>query len=301
MKQSGSSAGTERRKAKVRSSPKGRITEPRALEEIRALLGNSPRRRDLLIEFLHLIQDKFGHLAARHLVALAAELRLSTAEVYEVATFYHHFDVVKENDAAPPALTVRVCESLSCELAGSHALLAKLRATLGDQVRVIPAPCVGRCETAPVAVVGRNPVCGASAEAVTAAVRSSATECPETKYIDFAAYRRKVAARDMSALQPADDRAAQPGKRNLAPAGDHVIGQPRDALFRDLVAHLRSADHQRHPGRYRLEHCGNARDLLDIPDSHAQSDDARAVLQQRLDNVGGPRPKHELHDARLRL
>ena len=191
MKQSGSSAGTERRKAKVRSSPKGRITEPRALEEIRALLGNSPRRRDLLIEFLHLIQDKFGHLAARHLVALAAELRLSTAEVYEVATFYHHFDVVKENDAAPPALTVRVCESLSCELAGAHALIERLRATLGDQVRVIPAPCVGRCETAPVAVVGRNPVCGASTEAVAAAVHAASTECPEAKYIDFAAYRRK--------------------------------------------------------------------------------------------------------------
>ena len=179
-----------RRGAKVRSGNKGRSTEPGAVDEVRALLGRMPRRRDLLIECLHLIQDKFGHLVARHLVALAAELRLSTAEVYEVATFYHHFDVVKENDSAPPAITVRVCDSLSCEMAGSHELLSRLRATLGDRVRVIPAPCVGRCETAPVAVVGQMPVCAATADTVVAAVRSRSTQCPSTKYIELAAYRR---------------------------------------------------------------------------------------------------------------
>ncbi len=179
-----------RRGARVRSAKKGRSTEPGAVDEVRALLGDMPRRRDLLIECLHLIQDKFGHLAARHLVALAAELRLSTAEVYEVATFYHHFDVVKENDTAPPAVTVRVCDSLSCEMAGSHQLLAKLRATLGETVRVIAAPCVGRCETAPVAVVGQNPVCAATADSVAAAVRSASTQCPATQYIELSAYRR---------------------------------------------------------------------------------------------------------------
>ena len=179
-----------RRRARVRSANKGRSSEPGAVSEVRALLGGMPRRRDLLIECLHLIQDKFGHLAARHLVALAAELRLSTAEVYEVATFYHHFDVVKENDTAPPAVTVRVCDSLSCEMAGSHQLLANLQATLRDKVRVIAAPCVGRCETAPVAVVGQNPVCAATVDAVAAAVRSASTQCPATKYIELAAYRR---------------------------------------------------------------------------------------------------------------
>ena len=194
MKESGTNGGSRRgegrRNAKRGWAKKGRSTEPGALDEVRALLGDSPRRRDLLIEYLHRIQDRYGYLAAAHLVALAAELRLSTAEVYEVATFYHHFDVVKENQGAPPAITVRVCDSLSCELAGSHALLATLRATLGDKVRVIPAPCVGRCETAPVAVVGKNPVCGASAETVQAAVRASQLECAEPKYISLAAYRR---------------------------------------------------------------------------------------------------------------
>ncbi|MFM9967733.1 MAG: NAD(P)H-dependent oxidoreductase subunit E [Burkholderiales bacterium] len=190
---SDSSASNSKRgdgRRKVRSGMKGRSTEPLALSEVRALLGDAPRRRDLLIEHLHRIQDKYGHLAARHLVALAAELRLSTAEVYEVATFYHHFDVVKENEAAPPAITVRVCDSLSCEMAGSYALLERLRTTLGKNVRVIAAPCVGRCETAPVAVVGRNPIGGATVEAVAKAVYAKTLECAVPKVIDFAAYRR---------------------------------------------------------------------------------------------------------------
>ena len=195
MKESKTAGGTSQRASQRNGKrgwgKKGRSTEPRAVEEVRALLGDSPRRRDLLIEYLHLIQDKYGHLAAPHLVALAAELRLAAAEVYEVATFYHHFDVVKEGEKAPPGITVRVCESLSCELAGSRELLARLRATLGSGVRVIPAPCVGRCETAPVAVVGRNPVRGASAEAVATAVRAAATECSPAEYIDYAVYRGK--------------------------------------------------------------------------------------------------------------
>ncbi len=175
---------------KVRSGMKGRSTEPHALVEVRKLLADSPRRRDLLIEYLHRIQDTFGHLAARHLVALAAELKMATAEVYEVATFYHHFDVVKENDVAPPLLTVRVCDSLSCEMAGSRALMKELQDSLGSSVRVIPAPCVGRCETAPVAVVGRNPVRNATAASVIKAIEAKVVECDEPKYVDFAAYRR---------------------------------------------------------------------------------------------------------------
>src|SRR6188474_2448482 len=133
-------------KARTRSSPKGRGVEPKAKEEVRALLGAEPRRRDLLIEHLHRINDRYGHLSAAHLAALAQEMKLALAEVYEVATFYHHFDVVKEGETPPPALTVRVCDSIACELSGSEALLARLPAILGQQVRVLHAPCVGRCE-----------------------------------------------------------------------------------------------------------------------------------------------------------
>jgi len=143
---------------RVRSQPKGRQVDPKAREEIRALLGNDPRRRDLLIEYLHRIQDRYGHLSAARLVALADEMKLSMTEVYEVATFYHHFDVIKEGDTPPPAITVRVCDSIACEMAGSSELLAKLPGILGKDVRVLHAPCIGRCETAPAAVVGQNPL-----------------------------------------------------------------------------------------------------------------------------------------------
>src|SRR6187455_3001099 len=154
----------------VRSTPKGRRVDPQALAEVLALLGDAPRRRDLLIEHLHKIQDKYGCLSARHLVALASEMKMAMAEVYEVATFYHHFDVVKEGDTVPPALTVRVCDSIACDLAGSHALLESLPKLLGTDVRVLHAPCVGRCEMAPAAVVGQNPVPHATAEKISALV-----------------------------------------------------------------------------------------------------------------------------------
>src|SRR5580658_1296893 len=154
----------------VRSTLKGRRVDPQAREDVQALLGAAPRRRDLLIEHLHKIQDRYGCLSARHLVALADEMKMAMAEVYEVATFYHHFDVVKEGETSPPAITVRVCDSIACDLAGSHELLAKLPALLGTGVRVLHAPCVGRCEAAPVAVVGQNPIQHATAELVTEAV-----------------------------------------------------------------------------------------------------------------------------------
>src|SRR5688572_20594302 len=140
-------------RGKVRGTPKGRRVDPQALKDVQALLGSESRRRDLLIEHLHKIQDRYGHLAAAHMVALASEMKMAMAEVYEVATFYHHFDVVKEGDTAPPAITVRVCDSIACDLAGSHHLLERLPALLGTDVRVLHAPCVGRCEAAPVAVV----------------------------------------------------------------------------------------------------------------------------------------------------
>ncbi|HKQ24441.1 MAG TPA: NAD(P)H-dependent oxidoreductase subunit E [Burkholderiales bacterium] len=177
-------------KKRGRGAPKGRQTESGALQEVRALLGNEPRRRDLLIEHLHKIQDRYRQLSSAHLAALAQEMKLSQAEVFEVASFYHHFDLVKEGQAPPPLLTVRVCDSLSCELAGAKDLLARLRATLGVEVRVIPAPCVGRCETAPVVVVGQNPLLNATSETVKAAVSAAKTACPPTRYVGYQAYRK---------------------------------------------------------------------------------------------------------------
>src|SRR5512147_2600504 len=141
-----------------RGQPKGRAVDAQALAEVRALLGDAPRRRDLLVEHLHRIQDARGHLSAAHIVALAQEMKLAQTEVYEVATFYHHFDVVKEGEAPPPPITVRVCETLSCAMAGAGALRAALAPLASREVRVIGAPCIGRCEHAPAAVVGRHTI-----------------------------------------------------------------------------------------------------------------------------------------------
>jgi len=186
------------KKNAVRATPKGRSVDPQARGEVRALLvaarkatGIDHRRRDLLIENLHRIQDRYGRLSAAHLAALAEAMRLSQTEVYEVATFYHHFDVMKEGEPAPAALTVRVCDSIACELAGAQQLLERLPRILGREVRVLPAPCVGRCEAAPVAVVGQNPLGRASVETVNAAVRAKQTRCPTPKAIDYAAYRKR--------------------------------------------------------------------------------------------------------------
>jgi len=183
-----SDAGAKRK----RGNPKGRAVDPRALAEVQTLLGDAPRRRDLLIEFLHRIQDKFGCIAAPHIVALARELKLATAEVYEVATFYHHFDVIKEGPDGelhrPPVLTVRVCDSLSCELAGAHPLLEKLQAVAGPGVRVIAVPCVGRCEQAPVVVVGQNPVAQADVDKVSSRIAAGQTQCEAMGYVDYQQY-----------------------------------------------------------------------------------------------------------------
>src|SRR4051812_42046380 len=177
-------------KGKAGRYPKGRPVEAAAVEEVLALLGDEPRRRDLLIEHLHKINDRYGHLSAAHLAALAQEMRLSQTEVYEVATFYHHFEVVKEGETPPPTLTVRVCDSIACELAGSEELLEKLPGILGKDARVLHAPCVGRCEAAPVAVVGQNPVGHATVDAVKKALEKKQVTHPESGYIDIATYRK---------------------------------------------------------------------------------------------------------------
>src|SRR6266581_8340657 len=151
------------RRNRPRKTPKGRQVEPQALAEVRALIGDRERRRDLLIEHLHLIQDKYGYLSAAHLAALAQEMKLALTEVYEVATFYAHFDVVKEGETPPPPVTVRVCDSLSCALNGAERLLAELPKELGPGVRVVRAPCMGACDRAPVCAVGHVQVTQADA------------------------------------------------------------------------------------------------------------------------------------------
>jgi formate dehydrogenase len=160
---------------RMRPVPKGRTFEADAVDEIRSLLGESPRRRDLLIEHLHRIQDHYGHVSDRHLLALAREMGLTAAEVYEVATFYHHFDVVSDDAEPPPSLTIRVCDSIACEMTGAVGLLETLQERLGDRVRVIPAPCIGRCDDAPAVFVGDRVVEKATVEAVEGTVLDDAT------------------------------------------------------------------------------------------------------------------------------
>ena len=176
-------------KGKGRHTPKGRQLQDEPWDEVRNLLKDAPRRRDLLIEYLHLIQDRYGHLSAAHLRALAEEMRLSMAEVYEVATFYAHFDVVKEGEAPPPALTIRVCDSLPCEMAGAQALKSALEDGLDPaEVRVLRAPCMGRCDTAPVLELGHNHIDRATPEKVQAAIAAQDTHAHLPNYEGFDAY-----------------------------------------------------------------------------------------------------------------
>jgi formate dehydrogenase len=185
-----------------RSHPKGRQLDDQALAEVRALLGGQPRRRDLLIEFLHLIQDRHGHLSAAHLAALAEEMRLAQTEVFEVATFYAHFDVVKEGEAPPPPLTIRVCDSLTCELLGAQALMAALREQHDPaQVRVVRAPCMGRCDCAPVAEVGHHHVDHATPVNVGAVVAAGETHPAIPNYERLEAYRAAGGYRQLAACR----------------------------------------------------------------------------------------------------
>ncbi|UCC57089.1 MAG: NAD(P)H-dependent oxidoreductase subunit E [Gammaproteobacteria bacterium] len=183
-------APLEKKRRKTRSQPRGRAVDSRALAEVRRLLGDELRRRDLLIEYLHRIQDTHGCLSAAHLVALAEEMRLAHSEVFEVASFYHHFDVVRESESAPPALTVRVCDSITCEMFGAEDLLTALEKTLGSGVRVQRVPCVGRCDSAPVAVVGTNPVERAEPDRVSVLVQDGATEADLPDCIQLEEYCR---------------------------------------------------------------------------------------------------------------
>src|SRR6056297_410314 len=213
-------------KGKGRHTPKGRQLDDQAWDEVRALLGDGPRRRDLLIEYLHLIQDEYGHLSAAHLRALAEELRIAQAEVYEVAIFYAHFDVVKEGETPPPALTIRVCDSLSCELAGAQALKTALEDGMDPtQVRVLRAPCMGRCDTAPVLELGHNHIDNATPEKVQAAIAAGDTHAHLPEYQDFAAYTSSGGYTTLANLrmngdfETVQDKVLESGLRGLGGAG----------------------------------------------------------------------------------
>ena len=246
----------------LRPTPKGREVDPGALAEVRALLGDSPRRADLLIEHLHLIQDAYGCLSAAHLTALAREMSLAAAEVYEVATFYHHFDIVKDGVAGPPLITVRVCESISCHLAGADTLLDGCRRAAGDNVRVIAAPCVGRCDRAPVAVVGQNPIDHATPAGVGDAVVAKRTVAVLPQYIEYAAYRAEGGYETLltcrSGLRSLEDVSASvraAGIRGLGGAGfptaqkwDFVRAEPGPRIV------AINAD-EGEPGTFKDRHC----------------------------------------------
>jgi len=216
--------GSGRRKAPA--FPKGRQADPDAGAQVRELLGDRPRQRDLLIEFLHLIQDRYGQLSADHLQALAAEMKLPMAAVYEVASFYAHFDIVLDGEAAPPEITVRVCDSLTCELMGAQALLKDLPKKLGAEVRVLPAPCMGRCDHAPVAEVGHNHVDHATLDSLSEAVAGKHTHPRILKYQDLKAYQAEGGYACLQAclegtrpLEQVIDALSDSGLRGLGGAG----------------------------------------------------------------------------------
>ena len=211
---------------KGRKTPKGRQYDDNALQEVEELLSNLELRSDLLIEHLHRVQDKFGHLSMRHLRALAELLKMSMAEVYEVATFYAHFDVIREDEKEPPALTIRICDSLSCELAGSNELKAALENGLDvDQVRVLRAPCMGRCDTAPTLELGHNHIDHATIEKVQAAISSGDTDVkiPDYEtlktYLEMGGYSKLKSFEKSGNWQEVQETVLSAGLRGLGGAG----------------------------------------------------------------------------------
>ena len=238
---------------------KGRQLDPKALDEIQQLLGSGSRKRDMLIEYLHLIQDAYGHISASHLAALASDMKLSQAEVYEVASFYAHFDVVKEGDTRPPALTVRVCEGISCEMNGARELASSLKEALGDGVRVQPVPCIGACDTAPAVAVGQNRIGLASLENISQAVVDEAIRTTLPAYIDFSSYDGYVAYKEcLSGQKSRENVLGEIETSDLRGLGG--AGFPVSRKWRFLLANSRpkiiavNAD-EGEPGTFKDRHC----------------------------------------------
>lgn len=178
-----------RKRNKMRGQQRGRSVDAVALQQVLDLLGDQPRRRDLLIEYLHLIQDEYGHISAEHMTALASEMKLAPTEVYEVASFYHHFDLVKEGHHAPPELTIRVCDSVTCELNDAKGIIKALEGKYEGKIRIQPVPCIGRCEQAPVAVVGTNPIPHADVDKIATAVDNNQRHAEAPDCIRYEEYQ----------------------------------------------------------------------------------------------------------------
>jgi len=213
-----------RGRGRARAFSKGRQVDETALSEVKKLLGKQPRRRDLLIEFLHLLQDRYGHLSAAHLAALAAEMRMAQAEVYEVATFYHHFDVVKEGEAAPPAVTIRVCDSLSCAMAGGEEILHKLGDKAPKSVRVVHAPCMGLCDKAPAAAVGHNYQGNVTVTSLLKAARAGEAKPQMPRYQSFKAYCKQGGYEVIKGLRAKGGRTRDEVMETLQQAGLRGLG-----------------------------------------------------------------------------
>lgn len=303
--------GEGRRRAKA--TPKGRQVDPTALHEIEQLLGDKPRRRDLLIEYLHLIQDKYHQISAAHLAALADELKLAFAEVFETATFYAHFDVVKEGEPDIAPLTIRVCDSLTCAMLGAEKLLADLQDAAGPGIRVVRAPCVGRCDTAPAAEVGHNFVDHATVANVMAAANARDTHAHLPQHVDYDAYvagggyklLNRVRSGELSKddlLKALDDASlrglggagfptgrkwravlGEPGPRLMAINGDE--GEP--GTFKDRV-YLESDPHRFIEGMLIGAHVVQASDVyIYVRDEYPAS---REILEREIAKLpaGGP-------------
>ena len=179
-----------RKRNKMKGEKHGRHVDPVAFKQVCKLLGDEPRRRDLLIEYLHIIQDTFGHISAAHITALAKEMKLAPTEVYEVATFYHHFDVIKEEHHAPPKLTVRVCDSITCEMFGANSLVDTLENYANENIRIQRVPCVGRCEKAPIAIVGTNTIEDADEKKVVVAIKNNEKDAQTPSCVDYDSYKK---------------------------------------------------------------------------------------------------------------
>ena len=303
--------GEGRKRAK--STPKGRQIDPTAAQEIEILLGDRPRRRDLLIEHLHLIQDKYHQISAAHLAALADEMKLSFAEVFETATFYAHFDVVKEGEANIPPLTIRVCDSLTCTMLGAEKLLQQLKDSAGPGIRVVRAPCVGLCEAAPIAEVGHHFVHQATAAEVLATAQRGDTHAHVPDYVDYDAYVKdggykllqKLRSGELKTedlLKSLDDASlrglggagfptgrkwravlGEPGPRLMAVNGDE--GEP--GTFKDRI-YLNSDPHRFLEGTLIAAHVVEASDVyIYIRDEYPA---AREILEREIAKLppGGP-------------
>jgi len=242
--------------------PKGRQLDTDSLDEVRAVLGDMAPGRDLLIECLHRLQDRFGFLSARHLNALADHMRLPQAEVYEVTTFYAHFNVIKESEAPPPPLTVRVCDGIACEMAGCGELFDTLAERLGSEVRVVRSPCVGACDKAPVAVLGHGQIPRATPDSVATAVAQGKAPATEYATMDFATYVAQGGYNTLRSLlgdrQARDDVLSTIDKAELRGLGG--AGFPSARKWRFVIAEPKprylaiNAD-EGEPGTFKDRHC----------------------------------------------